>query len=369
MRIIRKAFRSTSYEVHRGHETQFSLAGQTPARFNLKLGAGVNQGPSQQPFCAPSECSAMKLRYRSSCLLTRPATSDALGEVAPFVESPGRLPIGPTVGASSAFLGGFTAMLPLNLDMAGGLIGAFEGWCKRLPLVTNSQCQTIADWLMNVVQLDWAVWTLFEDADGPVPPEDIFIKGAALRQQLLDKRGAMKQPVLDAMAAGQFMAIYDGGYTDNTAIASAVAAGATEIVAWLDAGGLWALFHGAQKTISLLPNMDSCPLCFVNFPVFGEDWEATKEAFDKSAYHLEPPTDAQKLKGLVVGTVTGTTVDSPYFSISEGRPVTIHVILIDTSISIGGYDYHDYAVLISEIMHTIETHPEAAKAILAWFGQ
>jgi len=142
------------------------------------------------------------------------------------------------------------------------------------------------------------------------------------------------QEDLDGIAAQSVLSVIDGGYTDNTGIGHAVAAGANEVVAWLDTiSSLWALFGGYPRVEPLFNTTvmpDTCPLCFNNYQVFEDDWKDVAQRFTTTAWNLtHAPETTDPMASTYVGTITATTHENPWMGIKGGKTVTLHIVAVD----------------------------------------
>jgi len=161
----------------------------------------------------------------------------------------------------------------------------------------------------------------------------------------------------------QAVALADGGYTENTGVAQAIAVGADEVVLFMHfsadtlheftdsrpkvpdpMGDVYNLFEGGfENGISLHQE-------YLYYQLFTE---SRKDVESKTVFHnLTPPprtsgTRANGVKGVSYGTVTGTTKASPWFGIKEGRSVKLNIIRIQTPLDIG---FRDRAELYSDFV-------------------
>jgi len=165
--------------------------------------------------------------------------------------------------------------------------------------------------------------------------------------------------------AGMTLApIVDGGFTDNTGIAHAVAAGATEVVVLLQWYDLVNLFAPGNTVYG--DNLESSQ---IHFQVFAESASDVLEQFkgqDSSTGRgfdfLEvPPGNSTFLESFSFGAVHATTVESPWFGVRPGIPVTLHAIWPNTLLSWDGAEnWYHYGSAIGEITSTMMYEPNRA---------
>merc|ERR1712107_419941 len=151
------------------------------------------------------------------------------------------------------------------------------------------------------------------------------------------------------LAAASVNAAVDAGFTDTTGIAFAVAAGSTEIVAYLNYSTpdhLAHLFTGSYEIDGM--TYDENP-----WPVFEQS--ATEVVSKYMAFpQLALTTGAKLLTAISVGTLTATTVENPLWGLPAGVTVTLHIIGVSSSVTIGQLqDVRDYDVLVQEVIETV----------------
>uniref|UniRef100_A0A7S2K7T1 Uncharacterized protein n=1 Tax=Zooxanthella nutricula TaxID=1333877 RepID=A0A7S2K7T1_9DINO len=334
-----------------------------PAKFSVKLGGGMKQD-AEYPFCGPfgdSEvCNSLSFKYASST-----GGTVAGGTVSGFpwyTEGVGGLSIAGVASASSAFLGA----MALQAARHGRLEELFDQLVRALERVgfPKEYGDVLIEVLVNVSNTDWAVWT----ADRPVRPTDetMFQAGRSMRSEVSMFAGSAPKSLLDQLAKGQLTALIDGGLTDNSGVAHAAASGASEIVAFCDGmSDLWYHFEGVPPTTSYVGFMDSCPFCGVNFQIFQENYQTTQDEFGRNAKSYTFP-GAKQLVSIVVGTIQATTIERRDLGIAAGKPVTIHVVSVESDLGMGGFKYTDYSDLSQEIMLALRANKDAAAQIINW---
>jgi len=203
--------------------------------------------------------------------------------------------------------------------------------------------------------------------------------------------------------------ITDGGGTDPHGIATAVATGATEIFVvdvvenliswkchfngWLDnelskgTAGVKQFVDAAyeklsssldEKTKKGVDNakaavdalgkigtaglIDSLLMDDV-WQLFEEDQEyATKQELDNLLTLPVIPAKSKFLKGIVYGTVEGTTINNKFYGIEAGRKVKVHVFYVKVASNMGigiGQDFNDYGDLVAEVTATLNLSQNA----------
>ncbi|CAE8595985.1 unnamed protein product, partial [Polarella glacialis] len=350
----------------------------TPAKFSIALGSGT-ESSSPLPFCVT--CDNMTLSYQHT-QSNRPgadlhATSPPLGPMDAYGQNAGRLPLNAVVGSSSAFLGvllqvGFGDGATSKL-LVGALLWAVDQVFTLPPDLRNA----VEKSLNSLLTSDVALWGTSK-TDGSA-----FSEGLSLRQSLVSQNGSATQPLLDQMAQVSLHALADGAVTDNTGIAHAVSAGAATLVAFMDSYDLWGLFAGfSPKThnpvtcpddpiTGVLCPKDFCPLCTLKFQIFSQAYQVAQANFERTAWNLKVADSSAKfLPNIRVGTINATTIENRAFGIAAGQAITLHVVFVDSPLSMGGYSYQDYARLVQAIVDTArnEVNREPVKQILQWLG-
>merc|ERR1712032_771231 len=161
-------------------------------------------------------------------------------------------------------------------------------------------------------------------------------------------------------------AAVDAGFADTTGIAFAVAAGSTEIVAYLNYSTpdhLAHLFTGSYEINGV--TYDENPL-----PVFAQSASEIVSAY-MAFPQLALTPDAKLLTMINVGTLTATTVNNALWGLPAGVTVTLRIIGVSSSVTIGQLqDVHDYDVLVQEVIETViseGSHGLIHGTVLPWF--
>lgn len=198
---------------------------------------------------------------------------------------------------------------------------------------------------------------------------DTAAEGQAISSatKLLDGiKHANQAGVAEVAAAGVFC-LGDGGFTDGTGIASAVAAGAREVFfCGQDISSVEALCsagNGARYTESAL---DGLPMN--SFPIFGESQEEFRAHSQKFRGLSDFPSTGP-LSSLSFGTLALTTADSPYFGITGGHKITLHCMVVTSQLTIGYNEvfskYSEYVQeLVQAISDAILANPEVPTDVL-----
>lgn len=284
----------------------------TPARYSIVLGSG-SSSRAPLPYCAPGMCEGLGLSYEGATWAgVDRFSSSATLNFGGTEQSSGALPLTQAVAASSSFLGGICTSDAT--DLAQELVGThFE------------------------------VWTATTGGG------DAFTQAQASVQGLSSKNDVSRTS-LQALSAQGLHAVIDGGYTDNTGIAHAIAVGANEVVSFVvSVDDLLNLFAGrpAQKNQAL----GVYELYFQAFQESATEIQKQINTFQPLSISIG---STKFLKSLTFGTLTVTTVDCPAFGITAGRKITLHVVSVDSPLTIGGLDdFKDYGTLVGEITSTI----------------
>mmetsp|Transcript_111422 Transcript_111422/g.347297 ORF Transcript_111422/g.347297 Transcript_111422/m.347297 type:complete len:323 (+) Transcript_111422:550-1518(+) len=288
-----------------------------PAKFSIVLGQGAGAA-APFPYCPESalpESAAVQWETPNAagcfvpfCAGTHSATSMPLGRFSNFSADPGSLPLAAAVGSSSSFLGGFL-LSGLAVTIKSALGGVFPLWASS------------------------------------APAGEAF----ATAQRLVNGIGSSGRPgspqVCDELADQSVRALIDGGYTENTGIAHAVASGATDVTSFLstEPEALFSLFQGGPKS-------DIGGLTFLYYPIFEERHEQIREEFAKFQQLAMPQGDGV-LNGLAVGTLSVTTVQNESFGIAGGTRVTLRIVSVMSSLTIGfAQNFKDYGVLLGQLV-------------------
>lgn len=180
----------------------------------------------------------------------------------------------------------------------------------------------------------------------------------------LSDPASVTQASVDGLAREGVSAVIDGVYTDNTGIAFAVAAGSTEVVAFLNGTSeesslrdLVALFTGAQKATPSLP-------------IFEQQAADVQEECSKFA-SLPVAETAKYLKSISFGTLVATTAATAtkLWGITSGTSVTLKVVAVAAiGATSGSDDAHNFDQIVQEIVDAITANPAPVREqLLPWF--
>merc|ERR1712070_618751 len=145
---------------------------------------------------------------------------------------------------------------------------------------------------------------------------------------------------------------------DNSGLGNAVAAGATEVVVFLNVNStaspdLELLTTGGPKP----PNPGTPDDLY---PLFQTSLATFRSAFEKF-HQLVLPARTQFLKSIIVGTINMVTADNKYFGLTAGKNVTVHVVQTSSSLNIGFFEkYVNYGTFAQEIALAINSQENEA---------
>jgi len=287
-----------------------------PVRFSVVLGGGVHQN-STMPFCSSSYCKTFQPSYNyRGDMVPNNNNTIATNFAEAFELQAGMIPISSASAASSA-AAGYTMI-------------------QTQGIVANQNCLELAVWMTNKGK-----GKSFNSASG-------------LRNRMFATRLTTRQ-VHEAADSG-LMPLVDGGFTDNSAVATSVAAGASEVLSFMDTDYV-AEQTTEKTTLSVAPLFQGAP--GTAGVIFGSPTYAEfMDAFNNFS-ELAAPANAAFLKRIKYGSVQCVTVQNEYFGIEAGRTVTLNILSIQTSnISMGtptpGFSsIFEYGTLVQEIVSTL----------------
>ncbi|CAJ1371399.1 unnamed protein product [Effrenium voratum] len=298
-----------------------------PAKFSVALGAGVHRA-APLPYLAQPQL-PIEFSYQ------------------------GHWPLGGSSSSSG----------PLVLDAANGSLGVWSGHVPVSAAAAASSAVFGAEpvdglpavELASLLKADVAVWAA--------------IDGFEVADQL---RAALAHPDAQKVAVlGQeaVHALIDGGYTDGTGIAQAVASGAEEVVVVLNsyssnlAEYVAQLFPGGPVTKPGVPKE--------LYPVFSAPSAAAVDEAFAQFRQLQIAEGSSYLKVLAVGSFEATTAKNAYFGTEEGRQVSIRIINVCSELSIGFFaNFGHYSALVQEVALSL-AHPKnraELRTVLPWFA-
>merc|ERR1711953_674347 len=183
----------------------------------------------------------------------------------------------------------------------------------------------------------------------------------------------------------------DGGFTDVTGVANAVAAGATDLAVILNMtdsevpSGLFKLFSpstsnghwGWNKRFNIGAGMDEeernmlTDSAEAQFPIFEEDVSQAQSDYDtfKTKSPLAIPQGSKtQLISMVVGTIEATTRTQPFFGVVGGKKVKLNIIAVNTKLNEGEMvNFHDYSTLVQEIVTTLLSNEDEVNDVMLPF--
>jgi len=366
-----------TYQATRSSAGAEVLPTYVPAAFSVTFGAGED---SMAPFHYVAPCALppeTKLAYKGAgpkdglfgccCQQQFKDTTATLGEVANFDNFAGSLPLGDVMACTSSFLGDI-ALLP-----GSGVEDPFQKVASTL----NGDLSSWAGSASHARGLSQA-FSVVDD------------------QIYRSKRVTQKS--FDGLVSNAVLCTIDGGFTDETGIANAVAAGATELVVIQnmtedeEPSRIFELFGNTDRShceckprfiagrdaamdSAGLPGSASEKSGVMKFPIFAESEEAAREQWESisasGSLSIPDGSDSQ-LIGMVVGTMTATTANQKYFGISSNdTQIRMHIVLVNTKLNSGSIvDFHDYSTLAQEIVSTLQSDANRTlveKTVLPFF--
>lgn len=232
-----------------------------------------------------------------------------------------------------------------------GSFSHFTSGAGQLPLTRVATCSSavagcvptngLLSKLNTVLRGNFAVWASMAAGGNAFAEAEVLV--SAVRGATQPCRASVQQ-----LASAGVHAIADGGYTDNTGIAHAVATGAVEVTAFtIGFDNLIGLFLGSRTCWNCLGS----PVPF--FPIFADSQEGVLAEIAKF-HEVRPLPGARFLNGIRFGRLQVTTADCPWFGIGAGRRVTINIVGVETPLGVGFCeDFNNYAHLVQEIVDAV----------------
>jgi hypothetical protein len=251
----------------------------------------------------------------SSTPVDHPTTDLSNGSL---VHNAGRLPISDVLTASSAF-GGAASVLGFAVNK----VLADFNHAGLTPWVSSAQGGTS------------------------------FRSAAQLIAQMKTPFGVSKR-LIRAAASEAVHGVIDGGYSEGTGLGHAVASGATEVVVVLNSN---CKSNGLSFFLEVLCKNGPPPIDTLKpkelYPLFETRASTLKKHF-AAFKQLNIPNGTKFLDKLVVGTTQLITTDNPYFGLTRGRRITVHIIGVTSCLHIGFFDeYVNFAYLTQDIATAI----------------
>uniref|UniRef100_A0A7S2LRU8 PLA2c domain-containing protein n=2 Tax=Zooxanthella nutricula TaxID=1333877 RepID=A0A7S2LRU8_9DINO len=244
-----------------------------------------------------------------------------------------------------------------------------ERGARDLPVVSCAAASSAAAGVQTILNArhalsvdtaggDFAVW------QGSGPAGESFER-AANQVRRANAPGGVDQAALDGLAGGAVRAAIDGGNADPIGIASAVRAGAREVVAYLNTNA-----SDTPTDLSVLFTGGSAPFAPKAHPIFSDTADDMMTKYAKFPKIKKCP-GASFLKAISVGTLVVTTVDNDLWGIPGHIVVTLHLIGVASSVTMGGTeDLHDYGTLVREVAQAFAAPNNAdlvRGTVMPWF--
>lgn len=238
-----------------------------------------------------------------------------------------------------------------------GLMGASNAFFGLSSIFSNVAC------LMELLEFDPSVWFASN-----LIAEESFDKPTSLIESL-STENELTQDVVDEAARMGLYELTDGGATDSFGIATALAAGATDIFTVNSANTLFPIashFSGFQDTpfgsiagkLGKLMKNRNWP--FDVLRVFSQDqdfYEDKIKDFEKfNLTHLKENEvqSTSYLSELFFGSMKVITVENTYFGIEKGREVHLHMFGAHGNITMGyNQSFDDYGFYVKDIISTL----------------
>jgi len=331
-----------------------------PAAFSVIFGSGQNSDApfryvSKEPSAFPPGTTLM---YKGAgpgdglfgfCHQQRFSGETApLGHMDNFNFFGGSLTLGEVISCSSSFMGDI-AMLPQTDE--------------------SDPFQTLA----RAVNGDLSTWAgSGAHAQGVTEPLAVVNE--------IYEQGRVKTRNFDSLVSNGVRCTIDGGFTDATGIANAVAAGAKNLVVISNRTNSEEPTHvidlfGGQEPAAMKGFVtkrrfrgdlnrgagDPTTACEssadFSFPIFAESKERARlqwKAIQATGSLQIPEGSNTQLISMAVGSMRATTAFQKFFGIAEGIDVNLHIIFVNSKLNSGSFvDFTDYATLVQEIMNTI----------------
>jgi len=294
-----------------------------PAKFSMTLGEGPNSS-APFPYIASTALHHLEsFQYNGVAIPIFDEPSDNSGVVNhtdfardAISRNTGSLPIWGVAAASSGCFGGASvATLPVNQVLAQLNHADLTPWVSRAP--DGASFSTASELIANM-RMPFGV----------------------------------RQGSVSSLAADAVHGVIDGGYSDGTALGTAISAGAEEVVLFLNSGVVNGPFY--LKVLCKDGPAPDDPLTPKElFPLF-ETTAATVQKTWSAFHELKLSNDTVYVKRFLMGTINMTTADNEYFGLKAGRNITVHIVHICSTLNIGFFEkYVNFGELTQEIAATI----------------
>jgi len=315
------------------------LPAYIPAKFSIPLGAGATADAPLSYVADGALPASFTGEWTASYVFGAKKTridSPPYGQFGNFTSQVGRLPVHKAVAASSAAAAGVILVDALR-DIAAN-VGANLG--PRL-----------------------AVWAAaaksnpFEDADAILDP--VAVENLQVNDEDLER-----------IAGAGIIPLADGVYTDNSGIGHAVAAGATEVTAFVDSPCLLGLFstspgsedeYSDRKLGGVVPAQYLPIFEFEDLKGFSSSQAYAQHLIDNFAADLAQPNETlEYATPISVGTIRCVTRANPWFAIPQGIPVTLNLIMGGTTLGVGAFtDLAKYGVTVESLVGSLSAAAQA----------
>jgi len=353
-----------------GGFSESDLPSYLPAFYKFGLGSG-HEASLFAPFVQP-KFDSVSFQYINKANETTESTSQPVGSFSFIEGAGGKIPVVDVIGCSSAAAGGYFSVSGDFVNMADAiadyLINQYicgSDWleCEAAKVVEDlsffdSTKEELSELLQKYFDWDWAMWSTMQDASTS------FAEGDQLWKDI-QKTGTAPEGDVQALADTGLFAMVDGGYVDNTAVAVAVANGATEVTAIIcaDPTYLFNLFAGVSSDL-ITPAF--CPACMDRYQVFAEKNSTMWDLYDSQSTPLEIVGNGTLLESIRIWNFTATTVENQWFGTTAGRQVHINVVCISSSLPDAFYNYNGQSILVSEVAQSIALPSNSAAASTIW---
>jgi len=301
-----------------------------PVRFSVVLGGGVHQ-KAAMPFCSSPYCRSFQPTYTfKGDIVPNNNNTIARDFFEAFELEAGQIPISSASAASSA-AAGYTMI-------------------QTQSAFANQDCLELAVFVSNKGK------------------GKSFHYAEHLRNRMF--RGKLTNRQAQEAADAGLLPLVDGAFTDNSAVATSVAAGASEVLAFQDTPYM-SEQTTEKSTLSVAPLFQGAPGTagvIFDSPTYAEFIDAFNTFSELTA-----PRNSSFLKRIKYGSVQCVTMQNEYFGIEAGLSVTLNILSFETSnISMGtptrGFDsLFDYGTLVQEIVSTLVNSTETPAIVASFF--
>ena len=172
-------------------------------------------------------------------------------------------------------------------------------------------------------------------------------KAFAVASELVESlKTRVDQDAVSALATAAVHGVIDGGYTDNTGVANAVAAGADEVTVLVNSNAsasLSYLFEGGPSG-----GVPYQPASL--YPVFCSPSAVSAKAAFRTFARLKVPLASIYLTEIAVGSLTAVTASNAAWGLVAGRQIRLNVISVSSSLDIGEFEnFMHYDALVQEV--------------------